>query len=91
MPAVRGAADRAGCVVIRFCDLREAYWADPEGTRGPIAFIDTVSDTFVTVDGQALFSDFSDFITCLAADRMKGRVTDAYVDRLCRLVPEALR
>lgn len=43
--------------MIRFCDLREAYWLFPDGHYGPFAFIDTVTDTFVTLAGVQLFDD----------------------------------
>jgi hypothetical protein len=80
-----------GGAVIRFCDLREAYWLYPEDTKGPIAFIDTVTDTFVSVNGQTLFNDFGDLIESLAIDKVEGRIDDGRVHRLCSLVPEALR
>lgn len=77
--------------MLRFCDLREAYWLDKDCAKGPIAFIDTVSDTFVALDGKELFDDFSDLLECAAHDMLAGRITEAYLGRLVGLVPETMR
>ena len=78
--------------MIRFCDLRAAYWLDLiDEPKGPIAFINTVTDTFIDVGGYLLFDDFAHLLECMARDLASGSIDMARCDRICGLVPEAMR
>ena len=47
--------------MIRFIDLTEEYWTDPEFGRPICAFLDTITDRFVENDcGQMTFTDYDD-------------------------------
>lgn len=72
--------------MIRFCDLREAYWLEPRGKPGPFAFIDTVTDTFVTIGGITLFSDMAHLRESIACHNN----LDSRVARCFEAVPEEL-
>lgn len=64
--------------MIRFIDLSQEYWTDPECNGGPIcAFLSTSSDQFLTnEDGFQVFSDIEEI-----AEMPDGQ-------RLLRLVPK---
>ena len=80
--------------MIRFCDLRGAYWCDSPlpapPHKGPFAFIDTVTDTFVEISGQRLFGDAEDFELCVESWGLTEEMADAlaYVKRLRSFIPE---
>lgn len=79
--------------MIRFCDLRSAYWCmddDPEAPpqRGPFAFIDTVTDTFVSIDGVMLFDDVEHVLECAA--RQPTFESSGRLARCMALVPREL-
>lgn len=47
--------------MLRFVDLTEAYWTEPEDGRPCCAFLNTVTDSFVTNDfGCHVFNDMQD-------------------------------
>lgn len=47
--------------MLRFVDLTEAYWTDPEDGGPCCAFLSTVTDSFITFDlGGHVFSDMRD-------------------------------
>jgi hypothetical protein len=65
--------------MIRFVDLTAAYWIDPEpGETGPFAFVDTVTDRFVTIGDDQLWFDRDDFEYACASER--GIVTDERIE-----------
>jgi hypothetical protein len=75
--------------MIRFVDLRAAYYcgmqASPGQDCGPFAFIDTVSDAFVTVGGWCLFFSYDDLIAHALTEAPVHR--EAKLDRLISLMP----
>ena len=57
--------------MIRFVDLTEAYWTDPSCGTPVCAFLNTVTDEFLTnVSGGHTFTDLDDF-TGLSKDLVK--------------------
>ena len=58
--------------MIRFIDLSEEYWTDPEENGAPIcAFLSTSDGRFLTAeDGQQTFSSFEDVLDHPQAARL---------------------
>lgn len=71
--------------MIRFIDLSEAYWADPEDNGGPVcAFLDTRTDRFVTANGHQLFTnaeDIGDIEDASVRERCREHVPDGFWER----------
>lgn len=71
--------------MIRFVDLSEAYWTDPVENGGAVcAFLDTVTDRFVEMDGchTALGSENLDGIEDVSLrERCRALIPDGFWDR----------
>lgn len=69
-------------MMIRFIDLSEVYWTDPEEHGGSVcAFLETRTDRFMTANGSHVFSDAEDI----------DDIEDASVRERCREhVPDGL-
>lgn len=66
--------------MIRFVDLSESYWTDPETRQPCCAFLNTVDDCFLkSLDGAHVFD---------SADDLEGIVPDDLRKRCNQLVPE---
>lgn len=66
--------------MLRFVDLTEAYWVDPEDGGPCCAFLDTVTDSFVTFDlGGHVFSEMRD---------LHGIEDDGIRERCIALLPD---
>lgn len=61
--------------MIRFIDLSEAYWTDPEEHGGPVcAFLETRTNRFIEANGAHAFSD---------AEEIED-IEDAHLRKRCR-------
>ena len=50
--------------MIRFVDLTQVYWLDPDGGKPVCAFLDTVTDKFIeNMDGTHLFTELYELET----------------------------
>lgn len=71
--------------MIRFIDLSEAYWVDPEENGGPVcAFLDTRIDRFVTANGSHVFfsrDDIDDIEEASVRERCRGHVPEGFWER----------
>jgi hypothetical protein len=70
--------------VIRFIDLSEAYWTDPEENGGPVcAFLDTRTDRFVTNGAHVFFDavDLDDIAEAHMRERCREHVPDGFWER----------
>ena len=80
--------------MMRFVDLTDAYWACPDvHPNGPFAFLDTVTDHFVELDGCQTFFDVAEFDDYARTAIARDDGTNPYetaetVARLRGLIPE---
>lgn len=80
--------------MIRFVNLREYYWFDENETSclGPFAFIDTINEKFIEINGSQIWFDMEDLNSDLASLRPKSsQFIDDFIDRITRLVPEEIK
>ena len=68
--------------MMRFVDLTEIYWTDPEEETPVCAFLSTTSDTFLSNrDGSDIFSTLAGIEDHLLANRLLGLVPKGFFER----------
>lgn len=67
--------------MIRFIDLSEDYWTDPEFGSPCCAFLDTVNDCFLSNDlNNHIFFDQTEVDQHSCADRFKALMPEGFFD-----------
>ena len=67
--------------MIRFVDLSEDYWTDPEIGHPVCAFLRTNNDKFLKTDmGDHTFSDMEDINSHPEAERLLGLMPDGFFE-----------
>ena len=66
--------------MIRFIDLSEEYWTDPDFGSPCCAFLCTVSDTFLQTNGSQVFIEMVEVEEHPQAERLKRLMPDGFFE-----------
>lgn len=71
--------------MIRFVDLSDAYWTDPELGSPCCAFLCTGSDTFLQINGSQVFIEMAEVEEHPQAKRLKRLMPDGFFEENSQL------
>lgn len=66
--------------MIRFVDLSDDYWFDPEDGTPLCAFIDTITDTFVDNDGRHIFDSLEEIKSHSLSQRLEALTPEGFFE-----------